>query len=250
MREFHRGVVAVLAASVLTWGLAVGPAAALVNLELRPATQTVKIGLDDTVGVGLYAVSDDETVQLLVALEAVIAWQPEFLQLTGLDETGGPVLISSDFPTSDPSGLNESNPPQNGEGLYVAWTVPGDPVAATPEGTLITTFVFTPLAPATGAAVDLLVSAGSPPTDTIVFDGTVPNLDVTGSLTGASVDIELCCTGDANADCTVDVADFLLLLATWGPCPDPDDCRTDLDGSGTVDVADFLEMLAVWGPCP
>ena len=54
--------------------------------------------------------------------------------------------------------------------------------------------------------------------------------------------------GDLNQDGTVDVTDFLLLLAAWGPCPDPPDpCPADLDGDGMVGITDFLIMLANWG---
>ena len=57
------------------------------------------------------------------------------------------------------------------------------------------------------------------------------------------------CFGDLNQDGMVDVVDLLILLATWGECPDPGHCFGDLDGSGEVDVIDLLLLLAVWGPC-
>ena len=43
----------------------------------------------------------------------------------------------------------------------------------------------------------------------------------------------------------VDIQDFLLLLAAWGPCPDPPaPCTADFDGDGDVGIADFLTLLA------
>ena len=51
---------------------------------------------------------------------------------------------------------------------------------------------------------------------------------------------------DLDGDGAVGVSDFLLLLAAWGPCADPDDCPADLDGSGDVGVNDFLLLLADW----
>ena len=46
----------------------------------------------------------------------------------------------------------------------------------------------------------------------------------------------------------VGIADFLLMLAAWGPCPGPPDpCPADLDGDGIVGVIDFLILLAKWG---
>jgi hypothetical protein len=57
--------------------------------------------------------------------------------------------------------------------------------------------------------------------------------------------------GDLDGDCLIGIADFLILLANWGPCPDkPDPCPADLDGDGVVAVTDFLLLLANWGPWP
>jgi subtilisin family serine protease len=53
--------------------------------------------------------------------------------------------------------------------------------------------------------------------------------------------------GDLDLDGTVGVVDFLMLLASWGPCPVDDDCLADLDGDGTVGIVDFLFMLQNWG---
>ncbi|MHC5008460.1 MAG: trypsin-like peptidase domain-containing protein, partial [Planctomycetota bacterium] len=55
---------------------------------------------------------------------------------------------------------------------------------------------------------------------------------------------------DLNGDGLVDVADFLILLAEWGPCADPcpPACLGDIDGDCNVGVNDFLSMLADWSP--
>jgi hypothetical protein len=55
------------------------------------------------------------------------------------------------------------------------------------------------------------------------------------------------CPGDVDANGTVDVVDFLGLLAAWGPNPGH---PADFNCDGNVDVLDFLELLANWGPCP
>ncbi|MHC4080876.1 MAG: hypothetical protein ACYS15_14650 [Planctomycetota bacterium] len=54
--------------------------------------------------------------------------------------------------------------------------------------------------------------------------------------------------GDITGDGLVNVADFLELLAAWGPChaPCPPSCPADLDGDCTVGVLDFLVLLANW----
>jgi hypothetical protein len=53
---------------------------------------------------------------------------------------------------------------------------------------------------------------------------------------------------DLNFDGTVGILDFLILLKSWGPCPNPPEaCPGDIDGDGTVGVLDFLTLLANWG---
>ncbi len=173
---------AVIVIGSIGWAV---PALANINLEFRPPSQNVVTG--NTANIGLYAVSDDETDQLLMSAQVIIAWDPSFLQLLGIDHTGAVPLESSEFPANDPFNLNEVVPPQDGDGLYVALAPLGDPVAATPEGTLLTTFQFLTLAETPQTAVDILECAGDPEGHTIVYDGTVPNLDVTGTLTGAIV---------------------------------------------------------------
>jgi hypothetical protein len=80
-----------------------------------------------------------------------------------------------------------------------------------------------------------------------VHDGT----DISG---GSSTDYNIdgipddCqCVADINGSGSVNVMDFLLLLAAWGPTlGNPADINLD----NSVDVLDFLILLAAWGPCP
>jgi hypothetical protein len=183
--------------------VAVSPARANIDLEFRPQQQTVLVG--EAVALGLYAVSDnDMTNQSFAAIQAIFQWDPGHLRLLGLDETGSVDLLSSGFTANDPFGLNEVVPPQDGDGLYLALAFLGDPIDATPQGTLITTFQFEALSLAEETLVGLLPTGGDPPGETIVFDGTVPNLDVTGELRGATVQI------------VIPVPSTLMLLAVCG----------------------------------
>ncbi|MHC4218595.1 MAG: hypothetical protein ACYSU7_09095 [Planctomycetota bacterium] len=56
--------------------------------------------------------------------------------------------------------------------------------------------------------------------------------------------------GDLDGDGIVGVNDFLILLAAWGPCPEPcpPACVGDLDDNCVVNVNDFLLLLANWTP--
>jgi hypothetical protein len=55
--------------------------------------------------------------------------------------------------------------------------------------------------------------------------------------------------GDLDGDGMVGITDLLLLLAAWGPCPDPcpPSCAADFDGDCAVGIIDLLVLLANWG---
>jgi T5SS/PEP-CTERM-associated repeat protein len=55
--------------------------------------------------------------------------------------------------------------------------------------------------------------------------------------------------GDLDGDETVGILDFLLLLGSWGPCPEPcpPSCSGDLDGDCQVGIIDLLTLLGNWG---
>lgn len=56
--------------------------------------------------------------------------------------------------------------------------------------------------------------------------------------------------GDLNNDGKVNGADYLLMLASWGPCiPCAANCFADLNHDCIVDSADVLMLFANWGPC-
>jgi hypothetical protein len=226
------------------------PGQALINLEWRPMSQTTQV--DDVVEIGLYAVSDDpETDQLMSAMDVIFAWDPVYLEFLGLDCTGCPPWLFSGF-SNDPFGLNETIPPQDGDGLYTALAPLGVPVAATPGGTLVTTFQFRARAVTDETWVEILEEAGSPLGRTIVYDGTVPGLDVTGTLGSAQIVI-VCqlCPGDLDNDGDIDLADLAQLLSNYGTTSGAAPNNGDMDCDGDVDLTDLAALLAVYGTtCP
>ncbi|MHC4303824.1 MAG: GC-type dockerin domain-anchored protein [Planctomycetota bacterium] len=68
-------------------------------------------------------------------------------------------------------------------------------------------------------------------------------------IRGAAVAVAPPCPCDCQTEPngSVDVQDFLALLAQWGGAGS---CDCDSPPDGVVDVQDFLAILATWGPCP
>ena len=55
-------------------------------------------------------------------------------------------------------------------------------------------------------------------------------------------------SADLDGDGVVGTSDLLLLIAAWGPCPDPPlACPADLIADGQVDAGDLCVLLAQWG---
>ena len=82
---------------------------------------------------------------------------------------------------------------------------------------------------------------------TIVGYGT--NTDGNTEAWIATLNLPPECPADFNDDGFVNVKDLLVLLASWGACPETG-CRADLNGDGFVNVTDLLEFIASRGACP
>lgn len=218
------------------------PAAASINLEWRKPVQSVCPG--DIVEIGLYAVSDSASNQLLSAIDLAFTWDPAYLDLQGLSQTGAVPLLASFFPSNDPFGINELVPPQDGTGLYSAYAPLGAPVAATPAGTLITTFRFLAVAPASSVSfVEMRETLGSPPVATTVWSGVTPGTPATGTLMDARVGVTFqVCPGDLTDDLVVDLSDLALLLSSYGV-----NDTGDMDCDGDTDLNDLAFLLSQYG---
>jgi hypothetical protein len=178
-------------AALLALVAAAGPvlaSEALINLEWRPAAQTVNVG--DPVSIGLYAVCDPGATQLFRAADIVFAWDPVYLHLLGIDNTGAVPLLSSVLPANDPYNLNgPTPPPTDGDGYYRAWASLGQPLTVTAAGSLLTTFKFTALAQTPQTVLSIPVSGGSPALDSRVLGSQEAGTIVTGTLGSAAVQI-------------------------------------------------------------
>jgi hypothetical protein len=141
------------------------------------------------VRIGLYAVSADAGDRLFSGVQLIFHWDPGFLKFLGVDNTGATSLLISDVST-DPYGLNEIVPPQDGDGLYLAVALLGKPALAKVGGTLLTTFRFEVLAETCGTPIEAVAQGGSPLTYSFVRNE--KNQDVLGAFGSTIVGTGLC----------------------------------------------------------
>lgn len=116
-----------------------------INLEWRPAVLGVAVG--ETVEIGLYAVSDDETDQSTNLIEAILLWDETRLELLGHVDNGPYEWFGFSF--QDDEGFDGLNAPftglpaNDGNAWFVARSqLIGPPAQATPEGLLVGSFQF------------------------------------------------------------------------------------------------------------
>ena len=166
----------------------------LVDLQLRPPSQTVRVG--NPVNIGLYAVSDNAGNQPVGQIRAIISWNPAFIEFTGINNNGPYSWLSSGLPNdSGQDGLN--NDLNDGNLLYECLGQLGNPALATPSGLLVATLQFTGVGTAPSSPVSLVSQIGS--TVTQVFDNVPPTgMNVTGSLTSNAVQIICLDPADCN----------------------------------------------------
>lgn len=104
---------------------------------------------------------------------------------------------------------------------------------------------------------DFALSAGELPTDGVTSlnctaynaVGCTTRVTAVNSPTnfaGATVSVDVSCTGDINCDGTTGPSDLALLLGAWGPNPGH---PADLNGDGTVGPSDLALLLGAWGAC-
>jgi len=218
---------------------------AAVNLEWRPALRRVNLG--ETILLGLYAVSDDGTSPSITGIDAVVTWDPSVLSLIrpfNINNGPYPWAFSGFWNDSELDALNTTF--SDGNAFLTAFGGPlgGALARATPQGLLITTFVFRASGPRIRSGVYLEPHFGEYSASR-VHSGVVPGELLTGELRSSHIAIRVCgLFGDGNGDCEVDSADY----AEWSDCltgpaivATPPSCTfADLDHDGDVDLFDFL----------
>jgi len=116
-------------------------------------------------------------------MDVIVLNDPAHLAFSGLIEVPGLWLMDG-MPMNAPENINASV--TDGNMLYTAWANFGGPTYATPAGLLATTFRFVAEAPAVQTELTIPRTFGES-VRTAVYDGTVPNLDVTGQLGTARI---------------------------------------------------------------
>lgn len=224
------------------------PSVADVNLEFRVDDNLVDPG--DTVPIHIFIVGDPgPPAETVGAIEAIFSWDPVHLQLDGVDPANPVDLIFAGFPAVGTGGLNEASPPADGDAIFVGLGPLGTPTPATESGTLFATLNFTALFSTPQSDIDFLVTAGSPASETRVFDGTTPNTIVTGTLTGTSIIIRCGPFDTALPYGQLDLAD-VSVFASGFLSNDP---VADLDDDGIFDLDDvslFIDGFLMGCPLP
>ena len=228
--------------TTMAWGLA------NINLELQGVAEDCATR---TLSINLYAISDSEESQSISAMDVILAWDPVVLQLRGIDNEGPyqyQWLFSGFTNYHGLDGLNDTW--ADGNALYTAMAQLGGPPAwAPPEGLLVTTFLFGKLHVGTPTLVSILDSFGNY-THTVVYDGLIPGLDVTGTLTPVTVLPNA--TGDTDCSGAIDFGDinpFVMMLSNpeqWLDLyPGCNFYNGDINCDGYVDFGDINPFVAL-----
>jgi hypothetical protein len=146
-----------VALAVLVVAACAAHAPAAIDLEWRPLALTASV--NQAFGLGLYAVPDGPQPQAFSSVQVILAWDPACLQLTGHSTAGALGFLGSSFLAGDSFGLNEANPPRDGDAMWVGLGPLGGELLAQPGGSLLTTILFKARQPTPATAVTLLASA-------------------------------------------------------------------------------------------
>ena len=218
-----------------------------VDLDWRVETGDTYVG--DTARIALYAVADNGGAdEPFSACEVIVVWDPLVLSLQGIDNNGPYAWLFSGFPP-DSEGLNDTF--DDGDASYQGWSNFNEDAVATPDGLLLTTFLFQGLSPA--ELTDVTIIATLAGAQTAVYDEETPGVNIVDDLDTASIPVladgligDLNCDGMLNA---FDIDPFVLALT--GPdeyalaYPTCDINLADIDGDGAINAFDIDPFVAL-----
>ncbi len=151
--------------------------AGLVDLSLNPESSKSSVG--ELVLIKLSAIAQNDPGAAIAAVDAILDWDPVYLELVGVDDTNDayPWLVSGFL--LDPDGINDDR--FDGDAIYTALSQTATP-AAIPDspGWVLTTVVFRALAPTNTTSVSLVGALGKFG-KTRVIDFSNPGVDLIGN---------------------------------------------------------------------
>ncbi|MHC5112352.1 MAG: hypothetical protein ACYTHJ_21045 [Planctomycetota bacterium] len=224
------------------------PALASVDLTLEPEDPNVAMGAN--LDIQLVARNDEEGMARVSAVSVVLVWDPEVIQLTGSSEIEpGTWLATGFFP--DPDGINDAL--DDGDAVFTALASPANIVEIPMENMALAAFSFQAMTSMPNAQVviqERLLEFG----ETAVFHADIPNLNILGSVEGASVNILQCGSADSDVDSIVDMHDFVEFHACFtGVQTEASDycaCLFDMYGDADVDLEDFADFQVLFSAAP
>lgn len=181
-----------------------GPEDEIVDLRLAPVIQTVNIG--DTVEIGLIAQSASGGDIPMAAIQAILNFDPNVLELQGLVNNGPYDWLDMTSTFFDDSAFDDLNATWlDGDAIYLALAQFNPPFPmATPSGLLATTFIFEAVGIGEMSQISMPFTQGNF-SQTVVLSGTIPALDILGSAFPAFVTVVP----------EPSTAAFVLILATF-----------------------------------
>jgi len=234
----------VVAAMVAMVAMMAAPALGNVDLDWSPQPRMVAAGV--TFEIGLWATTDDGGFQTISAMDVVISWDAQRLELIGVINDGPYMWLQSGFPPDIAlDGLN--NTFLDGNAKYTALSSFGNAALATGSGLHVTTFQFVALAQTDLSHIVIEPTFGNFSV-TRVLGADAPNQNVTGLLLTA--DVSVIPPADCDSDGDLDLIEFARLQACFtgsvGPSEtpaypvNPELCCAafDYDDDGDVDLAD------------
>jgi hypothetical protein len=192
----------------------------------------------------LMAKAQTEPQRFLVA-DVVLDWDPTKLRLVGVHEdTAHPLIWDSlsrlPLANDDYTGINEANPPADGNAMYYSYAQLGEFLIVN-QPVELAVFQFELLQPQVVTEVRLLPSLtvlylG----ETVIYGGA--GLRVTGNLGNVTISTLI---GDFNRNGSVGSEDMAMILADWGTLSFGPN-QHDLDGNGIIGSGDLSILLANW----
>jgi len=228
------------------------------KIDLTLVPETNKVSQDQTFSVSLM-MSAQTTPQRYLVSDIIFSWDHTVLEFVGISHEGSHPMIwvpPSGMPCpqdvtecagigGDYTGINESIPPADGNGLYYGYGQLGQVFIVT-EPVQIVKFIFKVIAPFETTQISLLPELTvAYRAETVVYGSYIPGLDTLGNINNAIVEFSQPLVGDFNGNGTVASDDLAELLANWGTITF-DENPYDLNGNGVVDGPDMSILFSNW----